>query len=374
MLLSLKIERKQIYTILTIVVFMIILHNYSDFVSSFFADASEVSTQDSCSSTVGSTKIISVSDENNSEAVTLKQNHLLMVQLASNPGTGYGWQLVQNNPEQLKLLENPTLEPPNQSIQNDSVYQVFRFQVQSGASSILELQYPQEQGTNNLSTKSYRLNILMSNSSATITATDFDNNQEIRVAKDDIFVVRLRTNPASGYSWQIVSNNPNQLKLLDNSISGDGNQTAPGGSAYQVFRFQVASEGTSVLELQYRRPEETTPKETYRIGVQILEQTEVVRLTESDNNKEVRLIPGNTLIVRLDANPDSGQSWQVIQNDANKLKPLGSPVLQQTGTQYKNFCFQAQSAGTSTLEFHYSRPWERNQPPLNIYRLNVKIP
>ena len=377
MLLSLNIKIKQIYTILTIVVLMIIVHNYSDFLSSFFVNASEIGTQDFCSSTVGSTKIVSVSDENNSQAVTLIQNNLLMVQLASNPGTGYGWQLVKNNSEQLKLLESPTLEPPNQSTLNESLYQVFRFQVQSGASSILELQYLQVQGTNNLSTKSYRLNLLMSDSSTTITATDFDNNQEVRVAKDDIFVVRLKTNPTSGYSWQIVNNNPNQLKLLDNyisSISEDENETTLGGDAYQLFRFHVASEGTSVLELEYGRPEESTPKETYWISVQTLEQSQVVKLTESDNNKEVRVIPGNTLMVRLDANPDSDQSWQIIQNNANTLKPLGYPVLEQTGSQYENFCFQVQSAGNSTLEFHYRRSWERNKPPINIYRLNVQIP
>ena len=374
MLLSLNIKRKQIHTTVTLVVCLIILYNYSDFVSSFFASASEVSKQNYCSSTAESTRIVSVNDENNSQAVTLRQNHLLMVQLASNPSTGYSWQLVKNNPKQLELLETPTLEAPNESISNDTVYQVFRFQVQSGASSVLQLEYPQGQETNSLSTKSYRLNVLMSKYSTTVTATDFDNNQEVTVAKDDIFIVRLKTNPASGYNWQIVSNNPNQLKLLDNSISEDENQTALGNNAYQVFRFQVASEGTSILELQYEGPQETTPKETYRISVQTLEESQVVKLTESDNNRSVRLISGNTLIVRLNANPDRGQSWQVIQNDANKLKPLGSPVLQQTGSQYKNFCFQAQSSGTSTLEFYYSRPWERNQPPLNIYRLNVQIP
>mgnify|MGYP006253296905 FL=1 len=374
MLLSLNIKRKPIYTTVTLVVCLIILYNYSDFLSSFFANASEVSKQNSCFSTADSTRILSVNDDENFKAVTLRQNHLLVLQLASNPGTGYSWQLVKNNPKQLELLENPTLEPPNQSASNDTVYHVFRFQVQSGENSILRLEYPQRQETNSLSTKSYRLNLLTSNSSTTVIATDFDKDQEVTVAKDDIFVVRLRTNPASGYGWQIVSNNPNQLKLLDDPISEDENQTAPGKNAEQVFRFQVASEGTSILELQYGRSQETTPKKTYRISVQTLEKSQVVKLTESHNNRSVRLIPGNTLIVRLNSNPDRGQSWQVIQNDTNKLKPLGSPVLQQTGSQYKNFCFQAQSTGTSTLEFYYSRPWERNQPPLNIYRLNDQIP
>ena len=113
MLLSLNIKRKQIHTTVTLVVCLIILYNYSDFVSSFFASASEVSKQNYCTSTAESTRIVSVNDENNSQAVTLRQNHLLMVQLASNPSTGYSWQLVKNNPKQLEtIFVGPVLFPP----------------------------------------------------------------------------------------------------------------------------------------------------------------------------------------------------------------------------------------------------------------------
>ncbi len=373
MLLSVKFKRQRIYIVVMMATVMTILQSCNYFSSGFQTNASEVNAPNPCPSTANSSKTLSVSDENHAQILTLEPGNTLAVRLSSSPGTGYGWQLVKNNTNRLELLGNPTLDPPTESVANGSIYQVFPFLAQSATSSILELQYRQGAETNSSQVKSYRLNLLMSDSPTTVTATALDNNGEVRVARGDTFVVRLKTNSAAGYAWQIVSNDPNQLKLLDNSIVEEQSQTELGGATYQVFRFEVASEGTNVLELQYGRSGETTPEETYRIGVQTLEPSQIVRLTESDNNKEVRVIPGNTLIFRLRADPDAGQSWQVIQNNVEELQPLENPLLEGAGNQYNNFCFQAKSAGSSTLEFHYSRPWEKDRPPLNIYRLNVQI-
>lgn len=350
-----------------------ILQSCNYFSSGFQTNASEVNTPNPCPSTANSSNTLSVSDDNNAEIVTLEPGNTLAVRLSSSPGTGYNWQLVQNNTNRLELLGNPTLDPPPQSVASGSIYQVFPFQAQSATNSILELQSRQTGETNNSQATSYRLNLLMSDSPTTVTATALDNNGEVKAAKGDTLVVRLKTNPAAGYAWEAIGNEQNQLQLLDNSIVEEQSQTDLGGATYQVFRFEVKSEGTNILELQYGRSGETTPKETYRIAVQTLEPSQIVRLTESDNNKEVRVIPGNTLILRLRADPDAGQSWQVVQNNVEELKPLENPLLEGTGNQYNNFCFQAKSAGSSTLEFHYSRPWEKDRPPLNVYRLNVQI-
>lgn len=327
--------------------------------------------------TTNTATMLIVNDENNGQGVTLNRGHSLQVRLASNPGTGYGWQLVENNVSQLKPVGNPVLEPPPTDLQPGStIYQVFRFQAQSPGSSVLELQYRRPGQTNNPPEKTYRLTVQMLNGSAITTVAESDNNREVRLATGDTLQVRLPTNSSAGYGWQVVANNPNQLKQIGAPVIEKPNNSQLGGMEYQVFRFQVQSAGASSLEFQYRRagqPNSSPPEKTYRIHAQTLTEGSLIRLTESDNDATVRITPGNTLIVRLTTNPSTGYVWQVAQNNADLLEPLGNPVLEQIGTQAKVFCFQGQSAGSSVLEFQYRRPWEKNQPPLNIYRLNVQV-
>lgn len=336
--------------------------------------AAEPNTNKVCDSRSNTSSSVSMTDENNGQIVTLKKSQLLFVRLASNPGTGYGWQLAESNKSQLKLLENPVLEPAINPQPNSTIYQVFHFQVKSAGSSVLELQN-QPRGQNNTpSNKTYRLNVQMSSSPVSVGVNDSDNNKEVNLNSGDILVVRLATNPATGYSWKLPANSQNKLKLLESSVEKP-TDSKPGSTAYQILRFQVNSADSSLLELQYKSqiPNNNVPDKNYRIYVRTNTKNGSIRLTDSDNDRQIRATVGNTLIVRLGTGPGNDYSWQVVKNSSEKLAPLGKPVLEQTGNQYKVFCFQGQSLGSSLLEFHYNRPWEKEQPPLNTYKLNVQI-
>jgi len=341
--------------------------------SNIKASASQAIAQDNCNST-DHTMII-LTDENNGQGVTLNKGNRLQVRLASNPGTGYGWQLVNNNEKLLQPVGNPVLEPPPNSQIGNAISQIFRFQAESVGTNILELHYQRPGQTNRTPEKIYRLTVQMLNHPVMTRVTESDNNREVRLATGDTLQVRLPTNSSAGYGWQVIANHPEELKLLGNPIIEKVTDSQLGSNEYQVFRFQVQSAGSSLLELQYRRGGQTTnpPEKTYRIYTQTLTEDALIRLTESDNDAEIRVIPGNTLIIRLGTNPSTGYIWQVAQNNAELLMPLGNPVLEQMGTQHQIFCFQGQSLGSSILEFQYRRPWEKNQPPLNVYRLNVQI-
>jgi inhibitor of cysteine peptidase len=109
----------------------------------------------------------------------------------------------------------------------------------------------------------------MSNSE--ITVNDTNNNSQIIIQKGNIMIVELLTNPGTGYSWQIIKNNPDQLKPLGNSILEPLESEAPGASENQVFRFLAQNLGSTMLELHYLRPWERNlpPLKTYKINVQI---------------------------------------------------------------------------------------------------------
>ncbi|MEZ2304785.1 MAG: protease inhibitor I42 family protein [Microcoleus sp.] len=336
--------------------------------------AAEPNTNKVCDSRSNTSSSVSMTDENNGQIVTLKKSQILFVRLASNPGTGYSWQLTESNKSQLKLLENPVLEPATNQQENSKIYQVFHFQVKSAGSSVLELQN-QPRGQNNApSNQTYRLNVQMSSTPVSVGVNDSDNNKEVNLNSGDILVVRLATNPATGYTWKLPANSQNKLKLLESSVEKP-TDSKPGSTAYQILRFQVNSAVSSLLELQYKPQigNNSIADKNYRIYVRTNTKNGSIRLTDSDNDRQIRATVGNTLIVRLGTGPGNDYSWQVVKNSSEKLAPLGKPVLEQTGNQYKVFCFQGQSLGSSVLEFHYNRPWEKEQPPLNTYKLNVQI-
>ncbi|MGM3308563.1 protease inhibitor I42 family protein [Anabaena sp. WFMT] len=104
-----------------------------------------------------------------------------------------------------------------------------------------------------------------------------------------------------------------------------------------------------------------------------------VTVNDTNNNGQIILEKDSVLIVKLLATPGTGYSWQMIKNDPHKLKPLGDSVLEPLADQAPGasenqvFRFLAQSSGSTVLELHYLRPWEKNIPPLKTYQINVQI-
>ena len=108
-------------------------------------------------------------------------------------------------------------------------------------------------------------------SKSEITVNDANNNSQIIIQKGNMMIVELLTNPGTGYSWQIIKNDPDKLKPLGDSVLKPLKTEVPGASENQVFRFLAQNSGLAVLELHYLRPWERNipPLKTYQINVQI---------------------------------------------------------------------------------------------------------
>jgi inhibitor of cysteine peptidase len=106
---------------------------------------------------------------------------------------------------------------------------------------------------------------------------------------------------------------------------------------------------------------------------------ESVALTEQDNNREINLGKGATLTIRLEAQLGTGYSWQTAKYEAEVLKPVGKPAIEKSetkkvgGVEHQIFRFRALKAGSSVLELHYVRPWQKDVPPLRIFRVTVQV-
>jgi inhibitor of cysteine peptidase len=104
-----------------------------------------------------------------------------------------------------------------------------------------------------------------------------------------------------------------------------------------------------------------------------------VSISDEDNGKDVDLISGGTLIVKLKSNPSTGYSWAVagdpsplkLQKTSYRKNTASSKAVGAPGVQV--FQFSANSAGMAVLNLIYRRSWEYNVPPAKKFSVRVNV-
>lgn len=102
--------------------------------------------------------------------------------------------------------------------------------------------------------------------------------------------------------------------------------------------------------------------------------------TAADNESEIRLRTGETLTVRLESNPTTGYSWQVMEFDNSVLRQDGDPEYKpspgsdgQVGAGgEETLRFKALGPGKTRLTLGYMRPWE-DLPPIETFTIQVIV-
>ena len=96
----------------------------------------------------------------------------------------------------------------------------------------------------------------------------------------------------------------------------------------------------------------------------------------SDDGKTAQVNVGKTFEVQLDGNPTTGYQWQLVKIDETLVEQVGtaqyepkSNLIGASGTD--TFTFKAIKASQSTLQFTYSRPWEKDVKPAQTYTLMI---
>jgi inhibitor of cysteine peptidase len=103
------------------------------------------------------------------------------------------------------------------------------------------------------------------------TFLEEDDGKTFPLEKDGKMRIMLKSNPTTGFRWQIVRNNPEQLKLVDKSKYVPDKGGKIGGGGRQIFEFLALEPGRSELELVYRRPfeKDVKPAKTFKITFDI---------------------------------------------------------------------------------------------------------
>ena len=107
--------------------------------------------------------------------------------------------------------------------------------------------------------------------------------------------------------------------------------------------------------------------------------TLTVIVTDKDNGAKVTIAKGGVVVVRLEVTSGTGYSWAVAKSDAPQLKALGRSSREKSkdskpgATETQIFRFKAAAAGSTTLEFHYARPWEKTTPPAKTFQVQIAV-
>lgn len=102
-----------------------------------------------------------------------------------------------------------------------------------------------------------------------LTLTEKDSGTTVKLAKGAMLEVKLPSTAGTGFTWQIVKNNPEQLVLQGRSQIIRPDKKIVGGPQKQAFRFKAEWLGSSELEIVYRRPFEKgkAPAKTFTATV-----------------------------------------------------------------------------------------------------------
>ena len=102
------------------------------------------------------------------------------------------------------------------------------------------------------------------------TLTEQDNGRDIDLNAGETLIVRLPSNPSTGYTWT-VAGEPAPLKLEKSTFHKKTANAGVGAPGTMVFRLAATSSGIANLTIVYRRSWEynTPPMKTFSVRVNV---------------------------------------------------------------------------------------------------------
>ena len=104
-----------------------------------------------------------------------------------------------------------------------------------------------------------------------------------------------------------------------------------------------------------------------------------VTVTKADNDQTVKVATGGQVIVKLPWSPGTGYDWGLTRSDPSMLRQEGEARTEPAkepmpgAPETRIFLFKALKAGSTALEFQYRRPFEKDAPPVESFRVQVVI-
>jgi inhibitor of cysteine peptidase len=107
---------------------------------------------------------------------------------------------------------------------------------------------------------------------ANISVSEGLNGRSLTIKEGDIFSIKLRGNPTTGYSWQLSSADKSILNLIEKKfIPEKKKKNIVGSGGTDIFIFEAVGSGKTDLKLIYARSWEkyAKPAKTFNLKVMV---------------------------------------------------------------------------------------------------------
>jgi inhibitor of cysteine peptidase len=103
-----------------------------------------------------------------------------------------------------------------------------------------------------------------------ITLGAQDNGSAVELAVGQALVIRLESNPTTGYSWQVAEIDGAVLKQVGEAAF-EAQSDLLGAPGAETLRFEASGSGQATLKLVYHRPweKDVEPLETFTVAVTV---------------------------------------------------------------------------------------------------------
>lgn len=100
---------------------------------------------------------------------------------------------------------------------------------------------------------------------------------------------------------------------------------------------------------------------------------------ETNNGQTALATLGDTFEVKLESNASTGYQWSVAKQDTEALEAEGEPKYVRPAHSLPGspgqqvFRFKIKQVGETKLELHYTRPWEKDKEPAQIFIITLSV-
>jgi inhibitor of cysteine peptidase len=88
---------------------------------------------------------------------------------------------------------------------------------------------------------------------ATVTLSESNNKQHIEVAVNDTIQIQLDESPTTGYKWEVIELNKNDLQVLSEDYERYPN-AGIGGGGIKMIKLKVLKKASGRIRLENRQP------------------------------------------------------------------------------------------------------------------------
>ena len=145
-----------------------------------------------------------------------------------------------------------------------------------------------------------------------------NSGDTIQVLPGEIIRVKLRSNPSTGYSWELGPLEDGLFEVESKFEADPHKEYEAGYGGCDIWTFQAEQSGETDISLTYERPwEDNRPADkTFKLHVVIgaaspqIADGDQFNLTENDNGKKIAVHPGDVIRITLESNITTGYSWE----------------------------------------------------------------